>query len=101
MWSQFEDDVKLPPDKGKKVWRVKEFLGMNPSTAGESSETSGWKSVLNDTAKANIVVLDDANLGFRDCEENEMYEKYWPKAITTEGCDPRILLPRRCAEKRL
>src|SRR5712692_7010512 len=89
MWSQFEDNVKLPPDKGKKVWRVKEFLGMNPSTAGESSDISGWKSVKDDTPEANLVVLDDANLGFR---HRKKQGKYWPKAITNEGCNPWILL---------
>jgi len=53
---------------------VEEFLGLDPGTAHESSAASAeCKRVADDTPEADIVVLDDAALGFREQRD------VWPR----------------------
>jgi hypothetical protein len=67
-------------DKGKLVYRVKEFNGfIGPNTC------SMFSAIKNDDSNSQIVVLDDAGNGFRDCPQ------YWPKAITEEGKKPIVI----------
>jgi len=70
----------------KPVWRVEEFLGLDRSPADKPSEAGEWKRLVDDTPKADLVVLDDGNLGFRD------HPELWPQAVTGEGLRPWILL---------
>ena len=72
MWEPFADG-----DSG--VWRVKEFLGLEPARELESDGAQDWQRVVNDPSDADVVVLDDANLGFRANAEG------WPQAITASG----------------
>jgi hypothetical protein len=71
LWSLYKYGEKPPLDKEKPAWRVEEFLGMR-----RSSEIPKLP-IVDDTAEADLVVLDDAGLGFRD------HPDLWPLAIGT------------------
>lgn len=68
------------------AWRVKAFLGLDGGEGVLDSNPQPWQSVAEDTPTADLVVLDDANLGFRN------QRSLWPQAITAEGAQPWILL---------
>lgn len=76
-----------PHKQGKKsAWRVEEFLGLDRSRAAAVSTAAEWQRVVGDTPEADLVVLDDANLGFRE------HPDLWPQALTANGARPWILL---------
>jgi hypothetical protein len=77
LWSLFEDGEKL-------VWRVEEYLGLDRPPG--SSAAADWKRVVGDRADADIVLLDDANLGFRD------HPQLWPAAIDADARPSWILV---------
>jgi len=81
IWSEFEH----PKDKNKKVWRIAEMLGLDPAPF-DSSSAPEWASVVDDPARADLVVLDDAGLGFRD------NQRLWPQAISAPDSSPWIVL---------
>jgi hypothetical protein len=84
MWSLYDYDAKTGRDRNeRKSWRISEFLGLDKSIARENAD---WKLVVGDTPDADIVVLDDADLGFRD--HNEL----WPKALVAADKSPWVLL---------
>ncbi|MGO9274893.1 MAG: RyR domain-containing protein [Terriglobia bacterium] len=97
VWSPFPYSVKASSAKGsdkgaekdpeeKKVaWRVEEFLGLDRSAPDAPQKGAEWKRVVNDCAEADLVVLDDADLGFRE------HPELWPQALTA-GRRPWILL---------
>ncbi|MGD0795002.1 MAG: RyR domain-containing protein [Dehalococcoidales bacterium] len=67
------------------VWRVEEFLGLNPIHAGAGS--GGKLERVEDGLTApDILVLDDANLGFRDAPD------LWPKVLSIATARPWILV---------
>jgi hypothetical protein len=70
LWSAFDYETK---PTAKKVWRVAEFMGLDRGK--EDLAVAEWKRVKDDVADAAIVILDDADLGFRDSQA------LWPKAI--------------------
>ena len=77
MWSQFKYE-------NKPAWRVEEFLGLDRAN---SDVIQDWQKVVNDTPEAGLVILDDADLGFRKAPD------LWPMALHTQGKDrPWILL---------
>ncbi len=81
LWSLYEEQLH---DRQKTVWRVKEFLGLDHctfSTPGENQE----RAVAGDPPPG-LVVLDDANLGFRS------HSHLWPQALTQEPPAPWIIL---------
>ena len=66
------------------AWRVEEFLGLNRAASDSVQE---WQKVVDDTADADLVILDDADLGFRKAPD------LWPAALQTKGKErPWILL---------
>ena len=68
----------------KPAWRVEEFLGLDRSTRDSVQE---WQKVADDPPSADLVILDDANLGFRDQPE------LWPAALNPNNDErPWILL---------
>ncbi|HSB12037.1 MAG TPA: RyR domain-containing protein [Blastocatellia bacterium] len=87
MWSLFSYDEKRARDKDKPkgAWRVSEFLGLDRCAADCAPEGAGWRHVVDDTP-AQIVVLDDADLGFRRLHE------LWPKSVTSGKGEPWIVL---------
>lgn len=86
MWSLFKYGGKPPYDKEKSAWRVEEFLGLDRCPGNEASDAEEWKQVVDDTPEADLVVLDDSDLGFRD------HPALWPRAITDRRRRPWILL---------
>ena len=77
MWSPFKYGEKP-------AWRVEEFLGLKRASG---SFDPGWQKVVDDIAEADLVILDDADLGFRD------HPELWPMSLNTKGKDrPWILL---------
>lgn len=54
------------------AWRVEEFLGLDRGPADTPPE---WMKSDGDASAANLVILDDAGLGFRD------YPELWPQAL--------------------
>jgi hypothetical protein len=83
MWAPFKMDENKP-DSGN-VWRVQEFLGVNPihdtSRPKEKPERAG-----DEPASPDIVIIDDANMGFRD------HPPSWPRAIVKKGASPWVLV---------
>jgi hypothetical protein len=71
-------------EKEKPAWRVAEFLGINRCSA--SGTPDGWARVANDSPEASVVVLDDANLGFRS------NRALWPVSLTAPGSRPWVLV---------
>ncbi len=70
-WAKYAEDKKT---KAKTVWRVKEFLGVEKAVSS-SNDIITDLPVLKDNLSVDIIVLDDANLGFRDDPA------LWPQAI--------------------
>jgi hypothetical protein len=67
-----------------RAWRVERFLGLDriaPENAGAE-----WQRVTDDRANADVVILDDAGLGFRQSPN------LWPQAISTPDSRPWVLL---------
>ncbi len=65
------------------AWRVREFLGLSRKL---SEQPEQWQKVKDDTLEADMVVLDDADLGFRGCPE------LWPMAVREKDCPAWILV---------
>jgi hypothetical protein len=70
----------LHPEKNSKAWRVKEFLGLDRGTPAGQTKSE------DDRAQVEIVILDDANLGFRD------NRGLWPRSIVTKGPAPWVIV---------
>lgn len=83
-WAPFELDKRDSSQK-RKVWRVQEFLGLDRAGT-DTASSDDWKNVVNDPANADFIILDDANLGFRD------HQEYWPRALSSNTSKPWILL---------
>jgi hypothetical protein len=96
-WSLHMYGKRTAAEKDRRAWRVEEFLGLDRNAAEGPSATANWKKVRHDPLAADLVVLDDADLGFRD------HAELWPKAITTKGSCAWILLKmaRPVAQGRL
>jgi hypothetical protein len=78
MWSLFKSGAHPPLGTATPVWRVEEFLGLDRSQASQPSTVGDSRKAPNDSLEADLVVLDDADLGFRDHRE-------WSNAITGKG----------------
>jgi hypothetical protein len=71
-------------EKEKPAWRVSEFLGLNRCSASDTP--NDWARVVNDSPDASLVVLDDADLGFRSKPE------LWPVSLTAPENLPWVLV---------
>jgi hypothetical protein len=78
LWSQFKRR------DGGAAWRIDRPLGhaKGPFTTAAPD----WAAVADDPERADLVVLDDANFGFRDRPE------LWPRAISEVQGAPWVLL---------
>ncbi len=68
LWAPFPYGSSPPLDREKHAWRIERFLGLEwshgePAQSGKDKKESG-------PDKADLIVLDDANLGFRDQPDN-------------------------------
>jgi hypothetical protein len=83
MWAPFKLDERK--SGSEEVWRVQEFLGLHPAHTNAGSSDKG-KRVVDDSTTPGIVILDDANLGFRD------HPQLWPKALSSTTAKPWVLV---------
>ncbi|HEX7476148.1 MAG TPA: hypothetical protein VF318_09330, partial [Dehalococcoidales bacterium] len=81
LWAPF----KMDEHSEKKVWRVQEFLGLNPAYRKEISEIK-WNMVSDDLGNPDLLILNDANLGYRE------HPEYWPQGLSNKGAHPWILV---------
>jgi len=79
LWTPFGKDKDI-------AWRVKQFLGLDDCTNTMETEEDDWMQIVDDTTDADIVILDDAALGFRDRSD------VWPAAIQNPSHNPWIVL---------
>jgi hypothetical protein len=95
IWEPFEIGDLKSNQKGK-VWRVQEFLGLYQEHTGTALHDD-WKKIVKDPTEPDLIVLDDAALGFRD---NPVY---WPKALSSNVAKPWIIqkMARPVAQGRL
>jgi hypothetical protein len=83
IWAPFETEAR--DTKLKKVWRVQEFLGQTRART-DISVSDKWEKVVDAPLDPDLIILDDAALGFRDNPE------YWPHALLSDNSRPWILL---------
>lgn len=83
-WAPFELD-KSDSSQKRKVWRVQEFLGLDRAGT-DTASSDDWKNVVNDPANPALIILDDANLGFRE------HQECWPRALSSGTSNPWVLL---------
>jgi len=76
IWAENKYAEKPPLDK-EKAWRVDEFLGLRRA----ASPCPAMK-VVDDSNQADIIILDDADLGYRQAED------CWPLAVNMPSKKP-------------
>jgi hypothetical protein len=79
LWSPFKSGDRT-------VWRVAQYLGIDHCLWDESVEEDQTLRVVDDPTEVDIVVLDDAGLGFRD------RPALWPKSLQNLEQKPWIIL---------
>ncbi len=67
LWAPFPYSSKSPLDREKHAWRIEHFLGLE--WRQDKPEQSSKEKGESGPNKADLIVLDDANLGFRDQPE--------------------------------
>jgi len=67
--------------RSRMVWRVSEFLGIRKARKNVSTH-----NLADDLDEPALVILDDANLGFRD------HPECWPKGLSSQTARPWVLL---------
>jgi hypothetical protein len=80
MWAPFKFSEKTPLEKH--AWRVEHFLGIDRRTDNDDLSMK----VIQDDPSAQLLILDDGGLGFRD------QETLWPQAIQPMKKNPWVLL---------
>jgi hypothetical protein len=96
LWSLFDQGRQPARDGRKQAWRVKEFLGLNRCCAAEAARRAAGMRVHGGPESAEILVLDDADLGFRD------HPGDWPLALKAKACRWVVLkVARPVADGRL
>jgi hypothetical protein len=72
VWSRFRRGVA---DKGPATaWRVDAFLGVDRARTDEAVRAE-WQHLADQLPDADVVVLDDAALGFRDLSDRELWRR--------------------------
>ncbi|HEX7296535.1 MAG TPA: hypothetical protein VF251_12320, partial [Pyrinomonadaceae bacterium] len=81
MWSLYKYGERAGDDKQKQSWRVEEFLGvdrcLHDTQAGDLESPADTSS---------LIILDDANLGFRD------HEEHWLKTLRSKRSMPWLIV---------
>jgi hypothetical protein len=78
IWSLYKDGRGM-------VWRVDEFLGIDRSTTDPEVQSMGL-SIVDDPPTADLIVIDDASMGFRD------HQGFWPRCLLNQKNNPWIIL---------
>jgi hypothetical protein len=80
LWMPCRVDSDGAADSGM-VWRVSEFLGVRKARVN-----IGMNNLADDPDDPALIILDDANLGFRD------HPECWPKGLSSQTAKPWVLL---------
>jgi len=88
VWAQYSDKEACKHEQKKFQWRVKKFLGIDQRSKDDAEKSETVSMIQHCPSTANIVVIDDSNLGFRGKEE------YWPQTDTAlnETTPPWIIV---------
>src|SRR5439155_18296464 len=86
MWTPHKEEAGLPEKTDRRVWRVREFLGLDRMESPGPPGADNWKKVADDPANANLAILDDADLGFRGRPD------LWPRSLNSADGPDWILL---------
>jgi hypothetical protein len=76
VWAPFVRDAKA--DGSMRTWRVESFLGLDHSRNSAAIEAE-WRRLEKVIPDADVVVLDDAALGFRDHSDPELWRRLFVK----------------------
>lgn len=79
LWSPFKSGNQT-------VWRVTQYLGIDHCLWDEATEVDKTLRVVDDPTDVEIVILDDAGLGFRD------RPALWPKSLQNHEHKPWVIL---------
>lgn len=71
VWSQFAAERGAKVDK---VWRVVSALGVDRSLTDDAVRAE-WTRLADALARADVIVLDDAALGFRDLSDGDLWRR--------------------------
>ena len=67
-------------DRDRSIWRVEEFLGLDRSRSRSTADVAGVEDAS--AHDVDLVVIDDANLGFRDSPD------LWPRSLGQLAYEP-------------
>lgn len=70
VWARFRD----ADDGAASAWRVESFLGVDPARTDEALRAE-WRRLAEDLPGADVIVLDDAALGFRDLSDPDLWHR--------------------------
>ncbi len=73
-------------DNGQVVWRVAEFLGIARCPGNRDNDSLHFQQVVDEPERVDLLVLDDADLGFRD------NEALWPRCLKDGSRRPWVIL---------
>jgi RyR domain len=76
IWSMFP---RRRGDRDRSIWRVEEFLGLDPARTPEAATRDGAAAEASD---AHLVIVDDADLGFRAMPAS------WPAVLRLSDPEP-------------
>jgi len=79
LWSPFESGDRT-------AWRIEEFLGIDHCLWDETIEGNLTFRVVDDPVETDVLMLDDASLGFRD------HPSLWPQALEHPQSEPWVIL---------
>jgi len=82
MWAPFKLDERA--SSSDKVWRVQEFLGLSPAHTNVASSDK-WRKIVDDPKYPDLIIIDDANLGFRE------HQEFWPQALASSTASPWVV----------
>ncbi|HEY60286.1 MAG TPA: ATPase [Anaerolineae bacterium] len=86
LWAPFPFSSSPSPNKEKPAWRVSTFLGYKSASTDTKFSVNGGTKVVDDDPSAELVVLSEGNLGFRDNPD------IWPQAVNSRDHEPWIIL---------
>jgi hypothetical protein len=88
---------KAEPGEDRLVWRVDPPVGLDPAR-NDDGVREQWDRLGPDLVRADVIAVDDANLGFRHCSSSALWRE-----VSAAGRNPWVLLKaaRRVAEGRL
>ena len=95
VWSPVSTESRGSRPGWEGTWRVSEFLGLNPPKSERVDLDLRWMKLGNEPAQPDLVLVDDAALGFRQGRGSGAAPRpapYWPQVLQKRGCPSWVLL---------